>query len=509
MTTANSVSEWLAARSVRQGLALAMTAGAVGGLGQAPFDLSLLAVIGLTGLVVLVLRADTARRGFSLGLSGGAGYFAVSLHWIVEPFLVDPLRHGWMAPFALLFLAVGLALFWAVPSALAVRLAPGPGQRALLWTALLTTAEYARGTVLTGFPWAQPGHIWIDTSLLPLAAFVGPYGMTFYTVAAAALIAVGVLRARWWVLIVPGIHAGLVGLALTVPPAPDAAPDAPVLRLVQPNAAQHLKWQPDMIPVFFARAVDLTAEPPQRDGRPPALVIWPETSLAALLNQSEDWRAVISQAAGPVSVILGAQRLEGVTARNSLALLDETGGIAAIYDKHHLVPFGEYMPFGDLLSRFGIDGLAAALQTGYRPGPGPQALDLGTLGRAFAMICYEAIFPGYIRRIERPDWMVHITNDAWFGQFSGPYQHLALARLRAAEQGLPLVRAANTGISAVIDGRGRVLDSLPLGVAGALDVALPPALPPTLYARTGDWPVFLVILAALFAVTARRRVNRH
>jgi apolipoprotein N-acyltransferase len=228
---------------------------------------------------------------------------------------------------------------------------------------------------------------------------------------------------------------------------------------------------------------------PTADGRAPDLTIWPETSLPELLDQSEFSRADIGRAAqGPVAV--GALRRIDGTVHNSLALLDDQGAILAVYDKHHLVPFGEYLPFENMLNRMGLQALAANLPGGMRPGPGPVVMDLPNgLGRVFPMICYEAIFARYIAQTNRPDWMMHITNDAWFGDFSGPYQHLALSRLRAVEHGLPVLRAANTGISAVIDARGRVVDALGLGQAGFVDAPLPVAIAPTIYARLGDWPV--------------------
>jgi apolipoprotein N-acyltransferase len=301
----------------------------------------------------------------------------------------------------------------------------------------------------------------------------------------------------------------LLPLAVPTPPALEPAPDAPVVRLVQPNAPQHLKWQPDMIPVFWQRGRDLTAAAPSDALGPPDLVIWPETSLPVLLGRSDAARAQLSAAAGTAPVLIGAQRVEDFAAKNSLALVGPEGLLRAVYDKHRLVPFGEYVPLRGLAERLGLDGLAAVIPGGYLPGPGPVTFDLGpALGRAFPMICYEAIFPRDIRTLEtRPDWIAHVTNDAWFGTFSGPWQHLALARLRAAEQGLPVLRAANTGVSAVIDARGRVVDALPLGEAGHLDARLPPAAPPTLYARTGDLPVLAVTLAVAFAliVLARRK----
>jgi apolipoprotein N-acyltransferase len=488
-------------------MGLAALSGAVAALGLAPFDLWPLAIGGLAGLLMLVAMADTPARTAWTAWAGATAWFGVALHWIIEPFLVDAARHGWMAPFALVLLAGGLALFWAVPGWLAARLVPDrPGLRIAVLAGLLVLAEAARAGLLTGFPWAHPGHALIGSPLLALSALVGPHGLTALVMGVAAGIAAAVLRGRLWLaggLVAAPVLGALLALAI-VPPAPVPAPGAPVVRLIQPNAPQHLKWRDDMIPVFFQRALDLTASP--ATGPAPALVVWPETTLPVLLERSDAARAQIAMAAGGAQVLLGGQRFEGFRARNTSALLAPDGRIAAVYDKHHLVPFGEYMPGGGAAEALGLRGVAEVLAGGYSPGPGPALLDLGgELGTAFPMICYEAIFPGYIRQVDRPGWMVHLTNDAWFGNFSGPFQHLAIARLRAAEQGLPVLRAANTGVSAVIDARGRVVASLALNTAGALDAPLPPPLPPTVYARAGDLPVLLiVILATVAALVAGR-----
>ncbi|WP_201132428.1 apolipoprotein N-acyltransferase, partial [Rhodovulum imhoffii] len=282
--------------------------------------------------------------------------------------------------------------------------------------------------------------------------------------------------------------------------------DTPVVvRLVQPNAAQHLKWRPDMVPVFFERLMDATARPADPA---PDIVIWPETSVPYLLNHADDVMGMMADAAGGGPVMFGAQRRDRQGVYNSLAVIDAQGRVSHLYDKHHLVPFGEYLPFGGVLGAIGLKGLAARDAYGYTPGPGPRLLDLGPAGRVVPLICYEAVFPEDLRAPGgRPDWVVQITNDAWFGRLTGPYQHLAQARLRAVERGLPLVRVANTGVSAVIDARGRVLDSLPLNTAGALDAGLPGALPPTPYARGGDWPAVFAffLLFALFAAARRQK----
>ncbi len=501
------------ARAVaRRRLLLAALAGAGGALGLAPFDLWPVGWVGFAGLPALVALAPTPARAALLGWVAGAAYFAVALHWIVEPFFVDAARHGWMAPFALVFMAGGLALFWGAAAWLAARLVKGDrlGLRLLAFAGLLTLAEGARATLLTGFPWAHPGHILIGSPLLALSAWIGPHGLTALVLGVGAGAAAAWLSKPWRAAVwAGGVAFATIAAVLLVPPAPMPAPDAPVVRLVQPNAPQHLKWREDMIAVFFDRALDLTAAPPAEGGVAPSLVVWPETALPVLLERSDAARARIAGAAGSAQVLLGGQRFEGFRARNTSALLAPGGMIRQVYDKHHLVPFGEYMPGGAAADALGLTGIAEILAGGYSPGPGPTLLDIGgDFGRAFPMICYEAIFPGYIRQVDRPDWMVHLTNDAWFGSFSGPYQHLAIARLRAAEQGLPVLRAANTGVSAVIDARGRVLGEVAMNEAGFLDAALPPALPPTIYAFVGDWPVIvLVLFATTLAVLAGHRAR--
>ncbi|TCO72094.1 apolipoprotein N-acyltransferase [Rhodovulum euryhalinum] len=475
-------------------------------LGQAPFGLWPLAVAAFFGLTWLVTHAPGPRRAALIAWAGGAGHFALALSWIVEPFLVDIRTHGWMAPFAIVAMAGGLALFWGLAGGFAGWAGQGVRRRALAFAVALAAVELARGYVLTGFAWALPGHIWIGAPQMQLGALAGPVGLTLLTTFAAALpliLPLGPGRAAGAVmaaLMVTG--AGLWGaLRLEMPMPPDA--DPPHIRLIQPNAAQHLKWRRDMIPVFWERQLAFTAAPAEQ---PPDLIIWPETAVPWLLNDAGGALERIADAAGDVPVMLGIQRREDARFYNSLAVLDPGGAVSRVYDKHHLVPFGEYIPLGPVLGRLGIKGLAARDSYGYAAGPGPTVLDLGTrLGTALPLICYEAVFPQDLRGPERPRWLVQITNDAWFGDRTGPYQHLALARLRAVEQGLPLVRAANTGVSAVIDARGRITHSLALNTAGHVTAPLPPALPPTPYAGMGDMPAALALAAMLAALVAVRR----
>jgi apolipoprotein N-acyltransferase len=293
-------------------------------------------------------------------------------------------------------------------------------------------------------------------------------------------------------------------LSFAVPPAPAASEDAALVRLVQPNAPQAQKWNPDFINVFFRRGLQATAAP---SDVPVGLTVWPETSLPELVRYSEDVRPIIAAAASDGPVLIGAQRYgEDGGPRNTALLLTGSGGeIAHLYDKHRLVPFGEYLPLPRLAEALGVGPLAAQLAGRYVPGDGPETIEVPGIGPVLPLICYEAIFPQDIRRVERPRAIVHLTNDAWFGDGAGPRQHLALARLRAAESGLPVLRAANTGISAVIDARGGLVGTLGLNEAGHLDAPLPVATPPTLYVRTGDWPALAAILAGLALLALRRR----
>lgn len=490
--------------SVRKSLMLSVLLGAVAATGLAPLSMWPLTVVALTLALSLIARSETRRAATLSAWAFGVGWFALGLSWIVEPFLVDIARHGWMAPFALIFMAGGLALFWGSAGWLGHRLGSGTGRIWALAVAL-TAAEYLRSVVLTGFPWNLIGHVWVGTGVDQMAAVTGAHGLTLLTCLAAAL------AARAWskgagtglaaLIAVLGLSwGGGAGLTRALP-AVAAAPNAPVIRLVQPNAPQHEKWDPEKMPIFFDRQLGFTGA-----GEVPDLVVWPETSVPIFLEYPGTVLEQMAEAARGAPVVFGVQRLRQPRYYNSLVVMTRGALISEIYDKHHLVPFGEYVPLSGLMARFGIHGLAANEGGGYSAGEGLRIIDLPGIGPTLPLICYEGIFPHELGRYEtRPRLMTLITNDAWFGQISGPYQHLAQARLRSIEQGLPMVRVANTGISAMIGPRGTLIDPIPLGEAGYRDIALPPALPPTLYARWGDWPMILLLVAALAGLAAYPR----
>ena len=489
--------------------AVALAAGAGIGLGHAPFSFIWLALPSLClalfwGMVSAGPR-QAAWRGWLVGFAFGA----VALFWIVEPFLVDIAAHGWMAPFALVFMAAAFGGFWGAGFWIAKWLAHATGvAAALAFPACLTAAELLRAYLFTGFPWVLGSYIWIDTPVYQLAAYFGPHGLTLATLLLCSTFVTSLVRRR-----ISGLLACAIGLGIavfygamiqsTLPGGDGRA--SPIVRLIQPNAGQRQKWDPEMIPVFYERQLELTR---QTATPAPDLIIWPEVAVPFLLDDPDAPFQDITNAAGEVPVIIGAQRFDGAQAFNSLAVLGRGGAIGDVYDKQHLVPFGEYLPAAGILNRIGLSALAAQFGRGYSAGDGSRLLDLGELGVALPMICYEAIFPHEPRRVSaRPDWLLVITNDAWFGAFSGPQQHFAQARARTIEFGLPMVRVANTGISAVIDGRGRIVDMMPLGVAGRIDVALPGALPATVYWKTGDVPTVFLVLFMVLIVFRLRRAN--
>lgn len=499
---------WLE-RRWRRVLVMGIVLGVLAALGQAPFGLWPATMIGLAGGYALLGAAPSLRKAALTGWAFGLGYFGLTLIWIVQPFLVEPDVYGWMAPFGLFFMAGGMALFWGMGFALARWLSPDGRFGWLGFAVAMGAVELTRATIFTGFPWGEPGLVWLGTPFAQLASLIGAYGLTVLSFAAAAGLWIVVARRK----LVPGAAllvsvtaAFALGSALGERRVPER-PDPVHLRLVQPNATQALKWDPDWMPVFFDRALALTKEPPAFGTEAPDLVIWPETSVPTLLGHYPDVQAKVTAAAAPARLIAGIRRLDGRRGYNALVLFAPDGAAEQVYDKHHLVPFGEYTPLGDLAARFGFYGLAAKDGYGYSPGPGAAVLTLpGNLGKALPLICYEAIFPRDLRAAaERADWILQITNDGWFGTFSGPQQHLAQARFRAIEMGLPFVRAANTGVSAVIDAQGHVLAALPLNQAGKLDAILPGALPPTVFARWGNMPVIiLLILVGVGGIVARR-----
>jgi apolipoprotein N-acyltransferase len=485
-------------------------------------------LLGYGLLFWLVERADAERplrSAFFRGWLAGLAFFAIGCWWVRNAFLVDAQNQGWMWPFAVVFLSAGMALFWGASAALYRRVAPEGIARVLVFAAVFGLVEWLRGHVLTGFPWNLPGETYrAGSPMSQAAALVGAYGLTNLTVfmcaalaplwlpgdrkrrAGMAVAGVAVMAALW--------TFGVVRLSGARSRTGDT-----VVRIVQPDVPQESKWTPASQSAIVERYVNLTAG---QGGRIPDVVVWPEGALPA---SAEDTLApqgtiapAIAQALLPgQTLLLGTYRVQAGPGGapeyfNSLMALQRSGAglkVTATYDKFRLVPFGEYLPLEPLMTALGVKDLAH-VGDGFSPGPRPTPRKVEGAPLVQPLICYEDLYPGLAQDgTARPSWIVTVSNDAWFGQGSGPEQHFNLASYRAIEQGLPMVRATPTGVSAVIDAYGRARPELTRGEreSGVIDALLPVAAPETLYARIGDLGFWLLTLGGLAAAAPWRRLT--
>lgn len=508
----------------------AFAAGAVGALSMPPFGFLPALIVSLAPAIWLLdgtAAGDAPRwaplRGAAmLGWFWGFGYFVAGLWWLGAAFLVEADQFAWAMPFGVLGLPALLAFFPASGFVLARLLWLPDAWRILAFALGLTVSEVLRGHLFTGFPWNNPGmalgqNLWLMQS----ASLVGLYGLTFLSLligAAPAVLLTGkTMLARWTA---PGLAAGLlVALAafgLWRVPAEAVPSVADVrLRIMQPNLPQDAKFNPRNRDAIMRHYLGLSASRGPNGGAIPTHIIWPESAFPFLLHRDAGSLAQIATMLEPGSVLItGAARMDDPLPGeavgkfyNAIQVIDEKGTILGAYDKVHLVPFGEYVPkFLDALIRAVGLRQFVHIPGGFEPSEKRSTLSIPGLPPVAATICYEAIFPGEIlAEGPRPDLILNVTNDAWFGQTPGPYQHFAQARLRAVEEGLPLIRAANTGISAVVDPFGRVVNKLPLGVEGVVDASLPVAEPLTLYRKWGRFSLTATLSICLIIVIARRR----
>jgi len=509
-------------------IGLALAAGSAAALAHPPFGL----LPGLAGYALLMFlseRSVSVRGGFWMGWLAGFAYFFISCWWVAEAFLVNPAQ-AWMAPFAASLLPAGLGLFWGTATALYRRFLPAGVKRVLFFAALFCLLEWLRGHLLTGLPWNPAGASWqAGSAASQFASVAGVYGLSFVTVAAAAafgpLLAAGPLKARIGVAVLGGlVFAGLlVGGTVRLSQARLELTDT-VVRIVQADVDQESKWTPEAYRGIVDRYVNLTSRP---GAATPDLIIWPEGALPASANQvfapgASEAEAIARAVQPGQSLILGLGRgLPDSTARdgtryfNSLFVLTDQGDaglkITATYDKYRLVPFGEFLPAGRLLGALGVRSLTH-MPTDFSPGPRPAPIDIPGAPRVQPLICYESLYPGFTPGAAgRPEWIINISNDAWFGRNSGPLQHLNLASYRAIETGLPVVRSTPTGVSAMIDPWGRVVGDQRLepGESGVIDARLPRPTAVTLYGRFGDLLFWLAVLAGLAVVLPWGRLENR
>ena len=532
---------------------IAFLAGAATALALPPINAWPVPFVTFPILVWLVDGAAAGRLGGvpAAAVAGwwfGFGYFLAGLYWVGHAFLVDAKTFGWLLPFAVIALPAGMALYTALGLALARLIWTRGASRVLALAVALTLGEWLRGHLLSGFPWNSYGYALVSPLWLAQgAALIGLWGLTFIAVAAFASPAVladehADTAHRW---LAPALAFGVIAAlalygAIRLATTPTSFVDGVRLRIMQPNLQQDEKFNYAQKQSVMSRYVALSdrASGPQSTGvRDVTHLIWPESAFPFFLTREADALAQIAALLPQGTVLItGAVRAPPeippnapvVRAYNSIYTIDHDGSILSVYDKVHLVPFGEYLPFQGFLEQLGLMQLTK-VHGGFIAGDRRRNQHVPRAPDFLPLVCYEVIFPGdavprserggwlydhFGRYVgwpfvagsgERPGWLLNLTNDGWFGASAGPYQHFQQARVRAIEEGLPLVRAANTGISAVVDPLGRVIRSLPLGSEGALDAPLPQAIAPTPYARAGDAPAGLLIgLAFLWVVRSRR-----
>jgi apolipoprotein N-acyltransferase len=516
-------------------LGLAWVAGTLGALAMPPFGflpaliLSLSLAVWLTdGAVAGRRSAGRAGMGFLVGWAWGFGYLTAGLWWLGSAFLVEADEFLWALPLGVIGLPFGLGLFYGAGFSIAGLLwRPGPARIAALAFGV-AGAEWLRGHVLTGFPWNVLGmalgqNLW----LMQTASVVGLYGLTVLAVLVCAAPSLLFDRAGAAARLSPTILAALVLVGMAAAGAErlrgeDPAVQGVRLRLVQPNLPQDAKFRPENREDIVDRYIELSRRPPEAGQREPTHIVWPESAFPFLVQRDPDALAKIAEGLKPGRVLMtGAARadepLPGERPRiyNAIMVIEPDGTITDTYDKVHLVPFGEYLPgiLDEALRAMGLRQFVA-IPGGFTAGSaaGQRILTVPGLPPVVGTICYEAIFPGALRpagghdEARQPGMILNVTNDGWFGDTPGPRQHLAQARLRAVEEGLPLVRDANTGISAVIDPRGRVTAQTPVGVETYLDADLPaPLAGGTVYARYGDLAFGLMLVLCLGGALAGRR----
>lgn len=485
---------------------------------------------------VLIWRldvADTSRQAALTGWCFGFGYFIANLFWIGEAFLVEAELFAWLLPFAVTLLPAALAVFWGAACALARRCGWHGLNRVVVLALALAAAEYARGHLFTGLPWNLIGYaLTANAPMMQSASLVGVYGLTIVALVLfpLPLVALAMPERSWRQTMAGVVLPALAVLAMVgfglwrLAGVPETATVEGVrLRVVQPSIPQREKWMAEHQGRIFREHLDLSRT--DASGRTDDLagithVVWPEAAMPFLpLEHPEALAAIAGLLPDGTTLLTGALRRETVSVSadvgvlpeaklyNGLLAFDSNGAVVARYDKLHLVPFGEYLPFDSVLSALGLKKLThgrGAFTAGAAPRP---LIRVAGLPPAVTLVCYEALFPGaVVQGGERPNVILNVTNDGWFGQTSGPHQHFHQTRVRAVEEGLPLIRAANNGISAIIDGAGQVRARLDLDVKGVIDGGLPPALPTTLYARHGDAAFFALWgLLAMFGWGVARR----
>ena len=482
-------------------------AGLLSALGFAPYGLFPLLLLGYGALVLLIDGAQNAARPVRAsalaGFAFGFGQFLAGLHWIGYAFMVDPGAHEWQIPFVAILFPGGLALFIALACAAAAYFWREGPARIFVFAASLATAEWLRGQVLTGFPWNIAAYGWgASLAILQSAALFGSCTLTLLTILFGASLAEPFgARPKW---LFPSSMAALfvllwIGGEIRLAAVPAADVPGVRLRLVQPDIPQAEKYRQRYVVRNWERLLELSVKPASPS---PTIIVWPEAAPPFLLAREPVALDQIAMLTARRRVLMtGAVRRERngtdePSYYNSFYLFSRGGELLATYDKFHLVPFGEYLPFERTFDRWGI-GKLTGISGSFASGDGPHTYDVPGAPSVGPLICYEILFPDAVVGARRPGWFVNVTDDSWFGPWAGPQQHLLVARVRAIEEGIPVARAANTGISAIIDPLGRITAILGLDRPGVVDGNLPAAIADTPFSRLREAWFFLILSASL------------
>jgi apolipoprotein N-acyltransferase len=511
----------------------AFLAGAFAVLGQAPYDFFAACFVSFPVLVWLLDGATgdpsdgwfrRLRPAFATGWWFGFGYFLAGLWWIGGALLVEADNFAWALPLAVLGIPFVLAFFYGFAAVIARLLWAGGIGRIAALAFGFALAEWLREFLFTGFPWNAVGYAAMPVPLFMQAvSVVGMNGMNAFAVfvfALPALLAQPIHRR-----VAAGLFIVLVGadlaygyIRLTQPPPPSSQSLA--VRIVQPSVDLSEKWNASVRDRIFATMMGMSSQVPQDGGRKPQLILWPETSVPFLFTERPDALTALGDMLSDGQMLIaGAVREEGAATNgappryyNSVVAIDSKGEIVDAVDKVHLVPFGEYMPFADLLRHVGLEQFVAGPLM-FSPGTSRHAITVPGGIKIVPFICYEVIFPDLVAvDVTSAQLIVNVTNDAWFGDTPGPYQHLRQAQVRAVENGLPLLRAANNGISAVVDARGRIVDALAINARGVLDATVPirrQAVASAYQRRVNGFVIMLLFAVAACAMNVRRKLRTN
>lgn len=492
--------------------------GSVAVLALPPYHIFPILFISFTLLLLIMDKAETAKAAFAAGYWFGFGFFGFGLSWIGNALLVEPLKFGWLYPICLIAGGAFFGLFTGVPTLLCYPFKKLTAKY-LTFPSFWVLSEILRSFILTGFPWNLLGSVMaFSTAAMQITSVIGTYGLSLLVLllcSAPALYLKNRTKASLFAVlgIIIGLGGGIFAFGeLRLKAYPDGGPSETVLRFVQPSIPQSMKWDKGALEDNLKQYISLS----QTEGLDKTdFVLWGETASAFALDMEDEYRNMVTAAIPETGyLVTGLVRYkfdnyDYYQPMNSMFVLNKNGDIENYYDKTHLVPFGEYIPLRRYLPKW-VRPITNTIAN-FRAGTGHKNIKIGNYPRFGALICYEIIFPAEVVNSDnKPEWLINLTNDGWYGESSGPYQHLTSARLRAVEEGITIARTANSGISALISRTGEIIDSLPLNAVGVKDIALPCNLSmPTLYGKHRNIiPLSLALLNICFVFFLRKNTTK-